>query len=52
MMVLCFDVVQVVILENLSGLAHLGIQVHLYLVCYFVNGRLEWNIINLNNYSV
>ena len=34
--VLCSDVVQVVILENLSGLAHLGIQVRFYLVCCFV----------------
>ena len=35
-MVLCSDVVQVVILENLSGLTHLGIQVRFYLVCCFV----------------
>ena len=35
-MVLCSDVVQVVILENLSGLAYLGIQVRFYPVCCFV----------------
>ena len=35
-MVLCSDVVQVMILENLSGLAHLEIQVRFYLVCGFV----------------
>ena len=51
MMVLCFGVVQVVILENLSGLTHLGIQVRFYLVCCLVHGRLEGNIINLNDYS-